>query len=233
MRLASGPRLGRRQDRLLVMDGPISRHHSVRRSYDTVAETYAAGFRGELASKPLDRALLACLAEQAEKGAPIADLGCGPGHVAAWLAGREVATIGIDLSPAMIAVGRRDYPQVEFRVGDLLELPATDGEFGAAIAFYSIIHLEPGELPRAFEEIRRVLRPRGLFLVSFHIGSEVRHLDDWWGHAVDVDFHFFEPPAIAEAIECAGFCTEMRLERVSYPGEIETRRGYLLARRQP
>jgi hypothetical protein len=38
------------------MDGPISRHHSVRRSYDTVAEAYAAGFRGELASKPLDRA---------------------------------------------------------------------------------------------------------------------------------------------------------------------------------
>ena len=233
MRLASGPRLGRRQDRLLVMDGPISRHHSVRRSYDTVAETYAAGFRGELASKPLDRALLACLAEQAEKGAPIADLGCGPGHVAAWLAGREVTAVGIDLSPAMIAAGRRDYPQVEFRVGDLLELPAIDGEFGAAIAFYSIIHLEPGELPRAFEEIHRVLLPGGLFLVAFHVGAEVRHLDEWWGLAVDVDFRFFQPSEIADVIERAGFQTEMRLERVSYPGEVETRRAYLLARRQP
>ena len=215
------------------MEGPISQHHSVRRSYDTVAGEYATGFRDELAGKPLDRALLASLAEQTEDGAPIADVGCGPGHVAAWLARRGLAAVGIDLSPGMLAVGRRDYPEVEFREGDFLELPAADGEFGAAIAFYSIIHLEPGELSRAFEEIRRVLRPRGLFLVSFHIGSEVRHLDDWWGHQVDVDFRFFEPPAIAEAIECAGFCTEMRLERVSYPGEIETRRGYLLARRQP
>jgi SAM-dependent methyltransferase len=214
------------------MEGPAVRHHSVRKSYDTVAEQYAAGFRDELAGKPLDRALLASLAEQAG-GAPIADLGCGPGHVAAWLAGRGVAAVGIDLSPAMIAVGRRDYPAVEFREGDLLELPAAEGEFAAAIAFYSIIHLRPAELRRAFGEIHRVLRPGGLSLVSFHIGSGVRHLDEWWGHPVDVDFRFFEPPEIADVIERAGFRAEMRLERVSYPGEVETRRAYLLARRQP
>ncbi len=208
------------------------RHHSVRQSYDTVAEEYAAGFRDELVGKPLDRALLACLAEQAGEGAPVVDLGCGPGHVAAWLAGRGVVAVGIDLSPGMIAAGRRDYPEVEFREGDFLALPAADGEFGAAIAFYSIIHLVPGELSPAFEEIHRVLRPQGLFLVSFHAGSEVRHLGEWWGRAVDVDFRFFEPPDIADAIERSGFRTEMRLERVSYPGEVETRRAYLLARRR-
>jgi hypothetical protein len=53
---------------------------------------------------------------------------------------------------------------------------------------YSIIHLEPGELAPAFTEICRVLRPGGLMLVSFHIGSEVRHLEQWWGQDVDVDF---------------------------------------------
>lgn len=209
------------------------RHRSVRQSYDAVAEEYAAGFRGELTGKPLDRALLACLAEQTERSAPIADLGCGPGHVAAWLAARGVTAVGIDLSPGMIAVGRREYPDVEFRVGDFLELPAADGEFGAAVAFYSIIHLQTGELSRALGEMHRVLQPGGLCLVSFHIGSEVRHLAEWWGHAVDVDFWFFEPAAIAEALERAGFTLQMRLERVSYPGEVETRRAYLLARRQP
>lgn len=215
------------------MKRPASRHRCVRRSYDAVAEEYAAGFRNELAGKPLDRALLACLAEQADDGAPIADLGCGPGHVAAWLAGHGVSTVGIDLSPGMIAVGRREYPAVEFREGDLLELPAADGEFAAAVALYSIIHLRPGELGPAFDEIHRVLRSGALFLVAFHVGSEVRHLAEWWGHAVDVDFRFFQPPDIAEAIERAGFRIEMRLERLSYPGEVETRRAYLLARRQP
>jgi SAM-dependent methyltransferase len=216
-----------------VMVDPVSQHRSARRSYDAVAEDYLASFGDELSGKPLDRALLACLAEQAEDGASIGDLGCGPGHVAAWLVGRGVAAVGIDLSPAMIAVGRSHYPQVEFREGDLLQLPAGDGEFAAVIAFYSIIHLEASELRPAFQEMHRVLRPGGRLLVSFHIGSEVRHLDQWWGHAVDVDFRFFEPPVVAEALDRAGFCTEVRLERVSYPGEVETRRAYLLARRRP
>lgn len=57
-----------------------SRHASVRRSYDAVAADYAIRFRDELAAKPLDRALLACLAGQVEGTAPIADLGCGPGR---------------------------------------------------------------------------------------------------------------------------------------------------------
>lgn len=83
-------------------------HHSVRSSYDMVAEPYAQKFRDELEGKPLDRALLACLAEQADHTAPVADLGCGPGHVAAWLAGQGVRVVGIDISPATIAVGRRN-----------------------------------------------------------------------------------------------------------------------------
>jgi SAM-dependent methyltransferase len=200
---------------------------------DAVAGEYAACFGGELAGKPLDRALLACLAEQAGDAAPVADLGCGPGHVAAWLAGRGMAPVGIDLSPGMIAAGRRDYPQVEFREGDLLELPAADGEFGAAVAFYSIIHLQPAELGPAFGEIHRVLRPGALCLVAFHAGMEVRHLDQWLGQEVDVDFRFFGPPDIAMAMERAGFRVEMRLERLSYPQETQTSRAYILARRQP
>jgi hypothetical protein len=47
-----------------VMEESISPHHVVRLSYDAVAEDYAAGFKDELARKPLDRALLACLAER-------------------------------------------------------------------------------------------------------------------------------------------------------------------------
>lgn len=207
-------------------------HHSIRRSYDAVAGRYADSFSGELADKPLDRALLTCLAEQAGDGSPVADLGCGPGHVAAWLAEHGVAAVGIDLSPAMIAVGRRAYPEVEFREGDFLALPAADGEFAAAVAFYSIIHLEHGELRRAFGEIRRVLRPGGRVLVAFHVGSEVRHRAEWWSHAIDLDFRFFQSAEISAALQSAGLSVEMSLERVNYPREIETRRAYLLAMNQ-
>ncbi len=69
----------------------------------------------------------------------------------------------------MVAAGRRAYPDTEFREGDFLDLSARDGEFGAVVAFYSIIHLEPGELALAFGEVCRVLRPGGrsrLFAVA-------------------------------------------------------------------
>jgi SAM-dependent methyltransferase len=201
-------------------------------SYDAVAASYSASFCDELPGKPLDRALLSCLAEQTGSGVPVADLGCGPGHVAAWLTDLGVDAIGIDRSREMIGVGRARYPQVEFREGDLLKLPAADGEFAGAVAFYSIIHLDPGEVRQAFREVQRVLRAGGLFLVSFHVGTEIRHLDQWFGQPVNLDFRFLEPQVIARALEDAGFAVEMSLERASYPGEVETRRAYLLARSQ-
>ncbi len=205
----------------------------VRRSYDAVSHEYAARFGSELAGKPLDRALLAALVEQTDRAAPIADLGCGPGQVAAWLDDHhDGPAVGIDLSPGMVAIGRREHPHVEFREGDLLSLPAADGEFGSAVALYSIIHLEASELRLAFDEIHRTLRPSGLLLVAFHVGTDVRHLADWWGYEVDVDFRFFEPAGVIEALEDAGFAVEVRLERINYPEEVETRRAYILARRR-
>jgi SAM-dependent methyltransferase len=226
----SAPREPTRQETARSESG---RRGSVRRSYDAVAEEYAASFRDELTYKPLDRALLGCLIEQTSDAGPIADIGCGPGHVSAWIASHGASAVGIDLSPGMVAAGRREYPQVEFREGDFLELPAADGEFGAAVAFYSIIHLDPDELPSALAEIRRVLRPGGRLLVAFHAGSEVRHSAQWWGHEVDLDFRFYQPDEVTEVMERAGFRVEAQLERTSYPEEVETRRAYLLARREP
>ncbi|MER7519175.1 class I SAM-dependent methyltransferase [Streptomyces sp. NPDC126499] len=207
-------------------------HERVRRSYDAVAEEYLARIGGELDGKPLDRALLAALCEEAGAGAVLADLGCGPGHVAAWLAERGPAVVGVDLSPAMVAIGRERCPGVEFREGDLLRLPARDGEFDGAVALYSLIHLSPDELGPALAEIHRVLRPGGPLLVSFHVGSEVRNLTEWWGHDVDVDFHHLQPAAVAAALREAGFRIEADLRRAPYPHEAPTRRCSLLARRE-
>ncbi|KQV14559.1 MULTISPECIES: class I SAM-dependent methyltransferase [unclassified Kitasatospora] len=209
----------------------LPHHTRVRQSYDTVAEEYRTRIGDELAHKPLDRALLTALLEQTEPGTPVADLGCGPGHVAGWLAALGSRPVGIDLSPAMVAIARRDHPEVEFREGDLLHLPAADGEFGAAVALYSVIHLEPAELRPAFTEIRRTLRPGGLLLLAFHLGTEVRHLTEWWGHQVEVDFHFLDLRTVEDLLTTTGFTVEARLERTNYPQEAETRRGYLLARR--
>ncbi|HEX5689190.1 MAG TPA: methyltransferase domain-containing protein [Roseiflexaceae bacterium] len=201
-------------------------------SYDRVAAEYTARIADELAGKPLDRALLRAFAEQVGPLGPLADLGCGPGQVAAFLAEAGSEVVGFDLSSGMIEQARLRYPKLTFRQGDLRSLPASDAAFGGIVAFYSIIHLLPAERVPAFREWRRVLRPGGFALVAFHIGDSVTHFDEWWDRPVDLDFHFLEPEAVAAELIEAGFTIEATLRRAPYAGvEHPNERGYVLARR--
>ncbi|MFL6129490.1 MAG: class I SAM-dependent methyltransferase [Mycobacteriales bacterium] len=198
----------------------------LRSSYDRVARAYAAHVAGELAGKPADRRLLDELAARAGGGV-VGDLGCGPGHVAAYLAERGVPVLGVDLSPGMLAQAPRGLPVV---AADLRALPLADGVLSAAAAFYSLIHLPPGTEVGTLAEVRRVVRPGGVLLAAVHIGTEVRHLDEWWGMPVSVDFRFFEVAELTGWLAEAGWAVEEVVEREHYPGvEVETSRAYAVA----
>jgi SAM-dependent methyltransferase len=113
-----------------------------------------------------------------------------------------------------------------------MSLDAADGTWGGIVAFYSIIHLTDDELPHAFAEFNRVLRPGGLILVAFHLGSETIHRDELWGGRVDLDFRFFQPATIGRLLETAGFTIEAKVERQPYSRvEFPSQRAYLLARK--
>jgi SAM-dependent methyltransferase len=201
-------------------------------SYDRVAAEYTAQIADELAGKPLDRALLRAFAEQVGTLGPICDLGCGPGHVAAFLAAAGGAVEGIDLSNGMIEQARRRYPTIAFHQGDMRSLAIPHATYGGIIAFYSIIHLAPSELVATFREWWRVLRPAGRVLVAFHIGDTVVHLAEWWQQPVDLDFRFLQPEDVATALQQAHFTVEALLRRAPYPGvEHPSERAYLLARK--
>jgi SAM-dependent methyltransferase len=201
-------------------------------SYDAVAEEYAAQFIGELAHKPLDRALLDVFAERARALGPVADIGCGPGQIARYLSDHGCDALGIDLSPRMVEIARRLSPNVRFQQGTMLALDVADNAWGGLTAFYSIIHIAPDHLPRVLSEFHRALRPGGLALLAFHAGTERVHRDEWWEHPVSVDFQFYEPDDIAGQLEHAGFTVEARLIRQPYPTEHPSQRAYLLARKE-
>jgi SAM-dependent methyltransferase len=202
-----------------------------RESYDEIAATYTERLFDELAGKPLDRHLLNRFAEAVRDRGPVADLGCGPGHVARYLHERGVRMVGIDLAPGMIDWARKRSPEIELRVGDMRALELADGALAGIVAFYSLIHIAEGEMGSTLRELRRVLAPGGLLLVAFHIGEETVHRDELWGHAVSLDFRFLMPSAMVAHLEAAGFLVIERIEREPYP-EVEhpSRRCYLLAR---
>lgn len=203
----------------------------LRESYDRLASEYTRHVADELAGKPVDRELLDRFATLTKANGSVLDLGCGPGHVAAYLHAQGVDVTGIDLSGEMVAGARRLNPDISFHQASMTSLSGWSS-LGGIIAFYSIIHIDRAQQPAMFENWHEALRPEGWLLVSFHVGTEDRHPDALWGVPIDIDFLFFTPEEIEHRLTEAGFAMVERLEREPYAGvEADTRRCYILAQR--
>ncbi|HEX8844849.1 MAG TPA: class I SAM-dependent methyltransferase [Pyrinomonadaceae bacterium] len=208
----------------------------LRTSYDRVAEEYAEHFRGELAQKPFDRKMLDWLAERVEGSGPICDMGCGPGQIAGYLHGRAIAVCGIDLSGEMVKQAKRLNPDISFHQGDMLALfDVPDDSYAGIAAFYSIIHIPRPSVVAALRELKRVLRLEGTLLLTFHIGRQTVHRDEFLGKEVSLDFHFFETEEMKSYLRAAGFHLEEVIERDPYAEDVEypSRRAYIFARKLP
>ena len=90
----------------------------VRVAYDTVAEDYAAYLPDARAEAPLDLAMVDAFVQAVGTGEPVLDAGCGAGRMSRHLADRGVEVSGVDLSPGMISMARRDHPDLEFQAGE-------------------------------------------------------------------------------------------------------------------
>ncbi len=206
---------------------------TVRAAYNSIAPEYAEHFRAALDAKPLDRAMLGALAElvrQSDVG-PVADIGCGPGRVTAYLHSLGVEAFGVDLSPAMVAEARRAHPELRFEEGSMTRLDLADGVLGGIVAWYSIIHIPPEPLSTVFDEFHRVLAPGAPLLLAFQVGDEPLHLAEAFGHTISLDFHRLSPDHVAELLDQAGLAVQARLLRE--PDETEkAQQAYLLARKQ-
>lgn len=150
--------------------------------------------------------------------------------IARYLHRKGVKTLGVDLSPNMVAEAQRLNPEIHFHQGDMLSPPDADNSWGGIAAFYCIIHIPRPQIVHALREMKRVLKPGGVLLVTFHIGTEIKHLDEWWEKPVNLDFAFYQPDEMEAWLKEAGFKLEETLVREPNPEvEVATQRAYLFA----
>lgn len=202
----------------------------IRGAYDAAAQPYAEKFLDELQHKPLDRELLNRFAMSIGNGKRVIDLGCGPGHTTAHLASLGLTPTGVDLSPKMIAKAQSLFPELEFTVGDFLELDYPGQSFAGCLAFYCIVHLQRDQLLSAFLEMARVLKPDGLLLLSFHIGLEPVFVPDFLESGAALEFFPFPIDVVVAALAAAGFSKIEVASRQPYDTEYPSQRCYVLAR---
>lgn len=149
---------------------------NVRAVYNLAAESYA-DFAGTTVTPATetqaDRELLASFVDAVRAGerGVVADLGCGPGRVAALLATGGLAVIGVDMATKMLDIAKRAHPKVSFAAGLLDALPVSKRSLAAAVCWYSFIHTPPGALSAVCAEVSRVLADDGWLLVAFQAGD--------------------------------------------------------------
>ncbi|MBO4260569.1 class I SAM-dependent methyltransferase [Streptomyces griseorubiginosus] len=205
---------------------------AVRESYDTVAADYVERVPLPTEMDPLSRAMLAGFAElvrTADLG-PVADLGCGPGRVTAYLAGLGVSAFGIDLSPKMIELARLAYPNLRFTTGSMTSLELKGDELGGILAWYSTHHTPPQWLPAVFAEFHRTLAPGGHLLWGGHVGDERLQPTQGYGRPVSYESYLLPLERVVGLMKQAGLVVTARLEQEP-GGRVKRPHACLLARK--
>ncbi len=171
--------------------------------YDQNEEQYAKSVMNLYPPQDLDEftALL-------PKSAKVLDAGCGPGRDTNLLTKRGYQAEGIDISRGLVDVAKKQFPNLKFSVGNLLELPYETNSFDGIWANASLLHFETvHEVEKALSEFSRILKVGGILhvLVKAQTGKNKTAVvtDSLSKH--DRFFQYFTLDEIWKLIKNSGF----------------------------
>lgn len=214
---------------------------SVKRAYDAVAAAYDDDERRMTWARPVDLGLLFSFAKMVTaqpRSGVVGDVGCGTGHGTRVLTQLGLRMAGLDLSPEMIARARGNFPELDFAVAELANLPVRSASWAGAAALGTLWHCNAAERMAGLAELARVVAPGGVLLHGWltsgprRPAGSVQPLERWLGEEVNLELHLVSIKAAATEAARAGFELISATEREPLPHELPLRRGFLLARRR-
>lgn len=199
-------------------------------AYDAMAERYVAFVGREFEKRTLVRERLEAFASMVAGPGPVADLGCGPGHVTHLLVELGLDAVGYDVSEGLLGEARSAFPELAFHTGDLTALDLGDGSLAGIVSRHSTIHLDPTLLSGAYREWVRVLEPSAPVFLSFFAAANEDDHGTPFDHAVTTAYALFPATIVAE-LEAAGFVEIDVVMREYRSGERPLDHALILARR--
>lgn len=143
----------------------------------------------------------------------IIDIGCGPGHHSGFLRGAGYDYTGVDYSEGLLALGRAKFPDAQFVEGDMLGLPFKENEFDGFWAVASLLHIPKEKVPRALENIQRVVKKGGIGFIALKKGEGERVVTDEDDKEDERFFAYWKREEFQEVLEKSGFELLKFLER--------------------
>ena len=163
-----------------------------------------------------------------QDGDKVLDAGCGNGRLLELLKDKKIDYLGVDISDKLIELAKKKYPQNNFLIADTLNLPFPDNNFDKVFSV-AVLHTIPSFefREKALLELRRVLKPGGLLLLTVWdilraknlflafkqfllklIGKSKLDLGDAfvsWGTKTNRYYHFFTNRELNTLVSKVGF----------------------------
>jgi SAM-dependent methyltransferase len=138
----------------------------------------AAAFAEDWETQPTPWDMQALILEHFTPGLT-ADIGCGSGRDAAWMAANGFEAIGYDASEGLLAEARRRHPSVRFERALLPGLDGLgDGRFQNVLCETVIMHLPPADIPASVSRLLGVLKPSGTLYLSWRVTEGADRRDE-------------------------------------------------------
>jgi len=150
------------------------------------------------------------------KGKRVLDIGCGTGRCIKTLIDKGAIITGCDISPEMLKIAKKKFLNVEFAEGDIENLPFKDDCFDVVLASFLIVHLK--SLQKAFDEVYRVLKPGGIFILTNINQKKAPKLVTESHEKIVIISHYHIPEHVISALKESFF--EIREEEFVYENGI-------------
>jgi SAM-dependent methyltransferase len=169
--------------------------NSLVKSYDTNARLRD---KGDLDSWKIEERINFYALLKKERKASLLEIGAGNGRDGHYFKQNDLQVICIDLSPEMVETCKEKG--LEARVMDFYHLDFPDQSFDAVWSMNCLLHVPKNDLPVVLSEIKRVLKPKGLFYVGVYGGYDFEGIWDEDTYTPKRFFSFFTHDGIIQAV---------------------------------